>query len=113
VTGIRTARVQASEKVTVDVPETEITGNVTIDGDLLVKGKGTITQLLSYLAGLSGKAGAGGGSVIQGPITQTGGSLSTDGGIKAAGDVIAGAISLQGHTHAEHGTGGGITGAPL
>jgi phage baseplate assembly protein V len=112
-TGIKTGMVQASQKVTVDVPETEITGNVTIDGDLLVKGKGTITQLLSYLAGLSGKAGAGGGSVIQGPITQTGGSLSTDGGVKAAGDVTAGAISLQGHTHAEHGTGGGITGAPL
>lgn len=112
-TGIKTGMVQASQKVTVDVPETEITGNVTIDGDLLVKGKGTVTQLLSYLSGLSGNAGPGGGSVIKGPITQTGGNLTTDGGISAAGDVTAGSISLQNHTHVEHGAGGGITGAPL
>lgn len=113
--GIKTALVQASEKVTVDVPETEITGNVTIDGDLLVKGTGTITQLLTYLAGLSGNAGsgAGGGTVIRGPITQTQGGITTDGSVVAGGDVKAGSISLQGHTHEEHGQGGGITGAPL
>ncbi len=114
-TGIKTALVQASQKVTVDVPETEITGNVTIDGNLLVKGTGTITQLLTYLSGLSGSAGsgAGAGTVISGPITQTQGGINTSGAITAGGDVKAGSISLQGHTHEEHGQGGGITGAPL
>jgi phage baseplate assembly protein V len=113
-TGIKTAMVQASQKVTVDVPETEITGNVTIDGNLLVKGTGTITKLLTYLAGLSGNGtGAGGGTVIRGPITQTEGGINTSGAITTGGDVKAGSISLQGHTHEEHGQGGGITGAPL
>ncbi len=46
--GIKTALVQASEKVTVDCPETETTGNLTVkgnltvDGDSLLKGANTM-----------------------------------------------------------------------
>ncbi len=45
---IKTALVQASEKVTVDCPETETTGNLTVkgnltvDGDSLLKGANTM-----------------------------------------------------------------------
>ncbi len=108
VTGIKTATVKASELVTLNVPKTHITGDVTIDGDLLVLGRATITKLLSYLAGISGKAGAGvgEGNTIHGPIKQTGGGFATD------GDVVAGNVSLNGHDHEEHGTGGGITSKP-
>lgn len=108
VQGIKTATVQASELVTVDVPETRITGNVTIDGNLLVLGTATITKLLSYLAGLAG-FGTGGGTartVIRGPIEQI------EGGYTTTHDVVAGGISLRSHTHPENGMGGGTTGAP-
>ncbi len=107
-TGIKTATVEASELVTLDVPKTHITGDVTIDGDLLVLGRATITKLLSYLAGLFGQAGtgAGAGNTIHGPINQTGGTFTTD------GDVIAREVSFLGHDHEERGTGGGITSKP-
>lgn len=107
ISGIKTASIIASELITLDVPETHITGNVTIDGHLLVKLWATITGLLTYLAGLAGYGtGAGAGTVIRGPITQT------EGGITTTHDVVAAGISLDHHTHPEHGDGGGTTGAP-
>src|SRR5690606_31592803 len=45
--GINTALVQAAEHVTVDCPETTCTGNVTIEGNALVKG------VLTYQGGLN------------------------------------------------------------
>lgn len=99
-TGIKTATVEASEKVTVDVPETEITGNVTIGGNLLVKGMATITMLFSFLSGMAGQRGrASKTAVIQG-------------GIETTEDVVAAGISLTGHRHRENGSGGGITDGP-
>lgn len=107
ISGIKTACIIASELITLDVPETHITGNVTIDGHLLVKLWATITGLLTYLAGLAGYGtGAGAGTVIRGPIIQTEGGITTD------HDVVAMGTSLHSHTHPENGMGGGITGAP-
>ncbi|MBM3114962.1 phage baseplate assembly protein V [Jeongeupia naejangsanensis] len=80
VTGIKTAKVEASDKVTVDSPTSEFSGDVLIKGDLVVKGKATIEQLLSYLAGLAGSGGsAGGNSRITGDFIHEGGQLSSNG----------------------------------
>lgn len=102
VTGIKTAHVEASESVTLDAPETHITGNVTIDGALLVKQTATITMLLTYLQGLMGYGGEGGaesaGTVIRGSLRQVDGDLSSNGTV------------LHTHTHGETGS---VTGAPL
>lgn len=107
VSGIKTATIVASELITLDVPETVITGNVTIKGHLLVKLWATVEGLLTYLAGLTGYGtGTGAGTVIRGPITQTEGGYTTD------HDVVASGISLTGHTHQENGEGGGTTSAP-
>ncbi|WP_018609435.1 phage baseplate assembly protein V [Uliginosibacterium gangwonense] len=105
ISGIKTLSIIASQKALFDVPETEFTGNVTIGGNLLVRGLAKIIGLLTYMAGLSG-FGGGAGTVISGSVKQTGGNFVTD------GDVIAGNISQRGHTHPEHGTGGGTTGGP-
>lgn len=65
-----TAKVVASQSVTVDTPTTTITGDATIKKNLTVAGKIT---------------GAGG--------------LSISGDVTATGDVTAGGISVQNHTH--------------
>lgn len=57
VTGIKTARIQAAQKCTVDCPENEVTGN------LLVKGKLTVQA----------------GATITGAVEQSGGALSSNG----------------------------------
>ena len=90
-TGVQTATVQAGEHVTVDCPQSTITGDVVINGALTVQG------LLSYQAGLSG-AGGGAGTTISGAITHAGGNLSSNG------------IVL--HTHTHPGDSGGTTGGP-
>lgn len=90
VTGIKTALIEASESVTVDTPETHITGNVTIDGDLLVKGMGTIMDLFTYLSGMAGFGiveGKDVAAIIDGPFNQINGPLSSNG------------VTLQTHTH--------------
>lgn len=80
---------------TTDAPMTHITGdvqidgNTTIDGNLLVKGK---------ITGQSGLAISGGGGA------------TVDGQIKSTGDMVAGSVSVQGHTHT--GDSGGTTSAP-
>lgn len=91
VTGIKTARVEACEHVTVDCPENTITGNV------LIKGTLTVQKLLTYQAGLSGQGG-GAGTTISGPITQSDGNLSSNGVVL--------------HTHTHPGDSGGTTGGP-
>ncbi|MGQ5522646.1 phage baseplate assembly protein V [Chitinimonas sp. PSY-7] len=99
VAGIQSATVQASTQVIVDCPETAFTGNVTIQGkltvvgDALFKAKATVTALFSYLSGLAGFGGSGGGSVIQGSLQQAGGQLSSNG------------VVLDSHTHQEQGDG--------
>ena len=63
--------------VTLDAPETTVTGNLTIGGALA--------------QGVSGSSG--------------GGNATFGGQVHAQGDVTAGGISLQGHTHTEQGDG--------
>lgn len=103
ISGIKTLSVIAAEKILFDVPESEFTGNVTIDGNLLTKGWAKIMGLLTYLSGLSGTGGAGGKTQIAGDIQHTSGTIQTD------GDMLAGNISLKGHRHKENGQGGGVT----
>jgi phage baseplate assembly protein V len=92
VTGIDTATVQASTHVTVDCPESTITGNV------LIKGTLTVQDLLTYQNGLRGSGGSGNGNTITGPITHQGGNLSSN-------DIVL-------HTHTHPGDSGGTTGGP-
>jgi len=100
VTGIKTASVQASEKVTVDCPETETTGNLTVGGNLTIVGSTTAQGPLAYQSGMSGKGGKGGPSaVIEGDVVHRGGSLSSNG------------VVLDQHRHP--GDSGGTTGAPI
>jgi phage baseplate assembly protein V len=106
-TGIKTALIEASEQTTIDCPENTITGNllvngnVQIDGNTVIKGTATIEMLLSYLAGMSGKTGAGGGSTtIEGDISHTAGDLSSNG------------VTLHTHTHGGVLAGGANTGGP-
>lgn len=94
-TGIKTATVQASEHVTVDCPESTITGNVLIQGTL------TVQDLLTYQNGMNGSGGtSGNGNVITGDLTHTDGDLSSNG------------IVLHTHTHTGVQPGGGSTGGP-
>ena len=79
-TGIRTALLQATNKVTVDCPATETTGDLTVGGNLLVKGTASVVQLLTYLAGMSGNGGSTGAPTkISGNIEHSGGELSSNG----------------------------------
>jgi hypothetical protein len=54
--GIKTALLQAANKVTVDCPLTELTGDVHIMGKLTVDGEALFKSLLTYMAGMSGQA---------------------------------------------------------
>lgn len=85
--------IKAGTKVTIDVPETEITGNV------LVKG------MLAYQGGMAGSGGDGG------VAARINGNINVNGNVNAIGDVKAGTVSLQGHQHP--GDSGGTTGAPI
>jgi len=73
--------------VTLDTPTTHCTGAVTVDG------------LLTYKAGLSG-TGGGAGTTITGTITQSGGTLSSNG------------IVLDSHHHSGVQPGAGNSGLP-
>ena len=75
------ATVNASSSVTIDTPKTDITGVLNVAG--LITGKG----------GLAISGGSGGAAA------------SVTGTLKTTGDVVAGGISLQGHTHTEQGDG--------
>lgn len=56
--GIKTALVQASEKVTVDCPETETTGNLTVKGKLTVDGESLLKGANTMKAGTTITSGA-------------------------------------------------------
>ena len=83
--------IQTQGTVTVNAPDTIITGNTTVMG------------LLTYQGGMSGSGGAGAAAVIDGAIQATG-VISSD------SDVTANGISLIGHTHT--GDSGGDTSVP-
>lgn len=91
-TGIKTATVQASTLVTIDCPESKFTGNVEISGNALVK------QILTYQGGLNNN-GSSSGATINGPITHTGGDLTSNG------------IVVHKHKHPD--AHGGETGEPI
>lgn len=92
-TGIQTATIQAAVSVTLDTPETHITGNVQVDGTL------TVDDLLTYGNGIAGTGGAN-NNIISGDFTHAGGNLSSNG------------IVLHTHTHGGVVPGGGSTGGP-
>lgn len=81
------AIVKASAGVTIDTPKTDVTGALTVTGPITGKG------------GMSISGGSGGAAAT---ITGT---------VKATGDVVAGSISLQGHTHKEQGDGNSTSAA--
>ena len=98
-TGVKTARIEASESCTVDCPSSTFTGDVEVMGAMTVNG------LLTYKSGMSGQGGSArsAGTVIKGPINHNG--AFTNQGSLSSND-----ISLSGHTHP--GDSGGTTGAP-
>jgi phage baseplate assembly protein V len=90
--GIKTATIQAGVLVTIDCPESKFTGNVEIAGNALVK------QVLTYKGGLTNE-GSSSGATIHGPITHSGGELTSN-------NVVL-------HTHKHPDAHGGETGAPV
>lgn len=103
-TGIKTALIEASDKCTVDCPLTEFTGDVHILGKLTVDGEALIKALLTYMAGMAGQGGAGGGkTVIRGAIEHEGDFTNT-------GSLSSNGIVLDTHTHAD--PQGGTVGGP-
>lgn len=86
-TGVQTATLQSAGLVTIDAPDTHITGTLTVD------------QLLTYGNGLSG-TGGGNGNQITGDFTHTTGALSSNG------------IVLDTHTHGGVQSGSNSTGSP-
>lgn len=104
-TGIKTALVEASEKCTVDCPLTEFTGDVHVLGNLTVDGETLLKSLLTYMAGMSGQGGAGGGkTVIKGAIEHEG-SYHHSGGSFTSEEILQ-----DGHRHQD--SIGGMTGGP-
>lgn len=81
----QTATVTASSQTTIDSPQTTVTGNMRVEGHL------------TFVGGMTGSGGSGSVATIQGALAAT-------------GDVTAGSISLQGHTH--DGDSGGVTSPP-
>lgn len=77
--------VKAASKVEIQSPETEITGNTTVNG------------MLTYTAGLTASNGGGGDTA------------SIDGTVRINGDIILNGISVSGHVHP--GDSGGTTGS--
>lgn len=105
-TGIKTALVQAAEKCTVDCPLTEFTGDVHILGKLTVDGETLLKALLTYMAGMAGKAGAGGAKTrIETDIEHVG-AFSHTGGEFTSTEVVK-----DGHHHKD--SLNGDTGGPL
>ena len=85
-------KIATTSKILLDVPETEITGNVTIDKNLLVSGTTTITGLTS----------------VNGGFTAVGGSGSEPCTLPATTTI--GGINVAGHGHKQNGTSGRTSG---
>jgi phage baseplate assembly protein V len=83
----KNATVNASGSTKIDSPTTTITGDVTIQKTLKVIGSITGTGGLTISGGSGGAA------------------ATVTGTLKTTGDVVAGGISLQSHTHTEQGDG--------
>ncbi|MDD5175749.1 MAG: phage baseplate assembly protein V [Sterolibacterium sp.] len=98
-TGIQTALIQAAVSVTLDTPSTHCTGDLHVDGDVQVDGTATVDDLLTYGNGIAGTGGAN-NNVITGSLTQTSGTLSSNG------------IVLDSHHHTGVQPGSGNTGGP-
>ncbi|WP_373745984.1 phage baseplate assembly protein V [Neisseria dentiae] len=88
--GIKTAHVSAGASVTIESPQTTITGKLNVQG------------LLTYSGGMSGGGGAG---------TNITGSLNHIGDLTNSGSLSSNGVELSGHTHPDT-TSGGNTGAP-
>lgn len=67
-------------------------GTVMIDADCVIQKTLAVNGLLTYTAGMAGSGGGGAAATISGSL-------------KATGDITAGNISLQNHTHMEQGDG--------
>ncbi|MFV0595455.1 phage baseplate assembly protein V [Shewanella sp.] len=89
VTGIKTANVQASERVTIDCPNSEFTGNV------LVKKKLTVEQ----------------GAKVTGAMDHSG-KLTNNGGMAITGGANIDGINFGTHKHGGVDTGSGTSGGP-
>ncbi|WP_172587214.1 phage baseplate assembly protein V [Shewanella xiamenensis] len=89
VTGIKTATVQASVRVTIDCPNSEFTGNV------LVKEKLTVEQ----------------GAKVTGAMDHSG-KLTNNGGMAITGGANIDGINFGTHTHGGVDTGSGTSGGP-
>jgi phage baseplate assembly protein V len=102
-TGMRTVLMRASESVTIETADmlVKASGSVTHDAPATTA-TGTLTSQgpFDYQAGMTGTGGAGGSTTITGPITQTGGDLSSNG------------VVLHTHQHPGVVPGGSKTGAP-
>lgn len=81
------ASVNASSSVTLDTPQTTVTGNMLVQG------------MLTFTGGMTGSSSSGSVATINGSLD-------------ASGDVVAGGVSLRGHTHSGVETGDGNTGTP-
>ena len=81
-----TATVNASSSMTINSPDTHVTGTLTVD---------------KKISGKGGLAVSGGG----GAAVTVSGNMSLQGQIDASSDVVAGGISLMTHTHKEQGDG--------
>lgn len=88
---------KAVAKLTIDAPDTLITGNVVIQKQTTSNG------LLTYTSGMSGSGGEGGGTTIKGEINHEG-TLTNIGKVESNG------IILDDHVH--QGDSGGTTGKP-
>jgi phage baseplate assembly protein V len=81
-----TAEVNASESVTIDTPETTVTGSLRVEG------------MLTYVAGMTGSGGSS--------------TATITGDVVVTGDVISNGVVLDSHTHSGVETGSGNTGSP-
>lgn len=86
------ATVNVGSSTTLNCPTNTINGNVNINGNTVMKGTLLVT---SKITGQGGFAISGGGGT----------TCAVTGSLDTTGDVTAGGISLQGHTHTEQGDG--------
>lgn len=119
--------------LTVDAPDTLFKGNVTVEGDLEVQGDTSLLGELSVVGvaefqddvtmlknlavtmvvGAAGYTGPGGGAaVLTVPLNSTAAITTTDNVTGGGTDMATIKSTFNAHTHAENGTGGGVTNAP-
>ena len=77
---------------------TTIVGDTTHKANVMTEGATTVQKQITGNGGMAISGGSGGAAA------------TVSGTLKTTGDVVAGSISLQNHTHQEHGDGGGTTG---